>query len=992
MSSADLATTAGPSTVNMLGTKCAYSAVELERDTGPVGDTHPTLPTTPKATNSSQTVAKLLRGQEEEWAAVATKEGPLRLLDLPVVVLKEIVREVTSTNDLCALALTHPALHDLAIPYIYSRFDIVWPDTLAVTDTRTGVDALTYGLATLVMAQDVFGEAVSQQTFNHSLHRCSHCGKLDRCQHNQQRPQLGRKFRRGNNFAQHTRKFSLGNGPADWVQEYLITKESGKMLGTLVALAVGRMRNLEQFVWDMPTGVLRDVWAALASLGNRDDGQPCRLEKVWVRWHNNSDAQGETPSPNLLSALSPSGHPLPLFQIPAYPRVEFPTFSHLPSLKSLTVLDIDELSYVEEMSILIDRSRETLRELRIGLAHHAQGHSWATISSSKTDTLEPFASRSHGILGVLLAKIIEKIELPADPTFGLSVHSSRPSTMDGGIQHSSPCPVNRSKACRRSETVQRELRAAVASFTSLASLDQTSIGTMKHKTSEMNVPDITSALAKTMIEDTIKEFAELNANREPPEQMDVKNHLPSPPVDVPSDGTRTPVAEISDPQKQISLPTECEKRYAHQSMKLQLETLAFERVHISVPVLSRSIDWTKLTSITILRCNHHEQLWRALRKQFAPYVPVFSSSTNSRSKSTGYSSSKQFSSSRLSIPSENFPLQIKKLQADAVSSQLISFIKETLAPDSLEWLFLQEGRPYRSSVTIENIYKGAIRRHRGSLQKLLIDSEDRTEEGQPVPNNHWRRWTFNREILTFVTSGKMPHLRELGMSIEYKDWHFFLRRLPLAPQLRSLYIPYLADHVHGSSLDSRELALQVLDIVFLSPKIELCYLGIQTKCFEVLEFFGDESSKSGSSSHDFGGNFDDTNQTGRDGGGGGMGHDSESESDTAPHPHHGHTHHRAHHHNATISDTDSASLSPYASVSSDNEDDSCSQSSSASASPTASGNENSASESEQTRQQRKRKAKEKRSKRKKKEIHFKLREILFYDDKISIFKARHGKI
>ena len=55
------------------------------------------------------------------------------------------------------------------------------------------------------------------------------------------------------------------------------------------------------------------------------------------------------------------------------------------------------------------------------------------------------------------------------------------------------------------------------------------------------------------------------------------------------------------------------------------------------------------------------------------------------------------------------------------------------------------------------------------------------------------------------------------------------------PQLRSVYIPHLADHVHGAHVDPRELALQVVDIVALRPEIELCYLGIANKCFEILE-------------------------------------------------------------------------------------------------------------------------------------------------------------
>lgn len=44
--------------------------------------------------DSNSRLAKLLQGKEKEWAAVAEKQGPLQLLDLPVDILKEIVKEV----------------------------------------------------------------------------------------------------------------------------------------------------------------------------------------------------------------------------------------------------------------------------------------------------------------------------------------------------------------------------------------------------------------------------------------------------------------------------------------------------------------------------------------------------------------------------------------------------------------------------------------------------------------------------------------------------------------------------------------------------------------------------------------------------------------------------------------------------------------------------------------------------------------------------------
>ena len=210
------------------------------------------------------------------------------------------------------------------------------------------------------------------------------------------------------------------------------------------------------------------------------------------------------------------------------------------------------------------------------------------------------------------------------------------------------------------------------------------------------------------------------------------------------------------------------------------------------------------------------------------------------------------------------------------------------------------------------------------MKKLLVESEDKSEEGPP---HAWRRWIFNREILSFITSGQMPSLRELGMAIDYKDWHFFLQRLPHAAQLRSLFIPYVADHVHGRS-DSRELGMQVLDIVALRPELELCYLGIQSKCFEILEYLSGRRPSP-----------DDTSATG-------AGDSGASDDEDGGHPHaaaaqpdnHG-------------DDSDSEAASSRGGET-DTEDDHIMQ---------------------RTRQ-------------------FKLREILFYDDKVSIFKARHGKL
>lgn len=40
-------------------------------------------------------ISSLLKDKEQEWTAVMERKGPLRLLDLPMDVLKEIVKEVS---------------------------------------------------------------------------------------------------------------------------------------------------------------------------------------------------------------------------------------------------------------------------------------------------------------------------------------------------------------------------------------------------------------------------------------------------------------------------------------------------------------------------------------------------------------------------------------------------------------------------------------------------------------------------------------------------------------------------------------------------------------------------------------------------------------------------------------------------------------------------------------------------------------------------------
>ncbi len=535
----------------------------------------------------------------------------------------------------------------------------------------------------------------------------------------------------------------------------MITKEGGKMLGTLVALAIARMVNLETFVWDMPTGVLRDVWLALSSLAYRSDGDECRLDRLWIRWHDNTiDAPVPPPAPPMIlnnqnlppppNTTHPSGlgtvqppivvpQHYPPSSLSALDRVEHPTFSAIPALKSLSVLDIDELPYLDEMSILIARSQKKLRELRVGIAPHAQQRDWVTVwegdglqqvdySTSTTAASSISEKRLGGVLGILVGRI----------------HNIRHS------EEVSPQKPSNVTAAERSTEAINVKAAGSNNLPSIASL------TLHNREGEHGFEDFSNTLDDNIVPEELGPLQESESLG-----ADLVTPLTSP-AKTPS----KPILPMPTAQND-SLISNNEALDSPESLlvgKLKLEVLELERVPLSVPVLRKAVDWSALTTLTLLHCSNHEQLWKVLRRTYTPRSTYSSSPSSSKAYKASYS-----------LRSE-YQLNLKRIHTNTVSPSLISFLKETLAPNSLEVLFLQEGRSYASTVTVDAIYRGPMRRHRASLKKLMIDSGEKGPDGHTTTSSRWRRWMLNREILSFITSGRMNSLRELAVSIDYKDW------------------------------------------------------------------------------------------------------------------------------------------------------------------------------------------------------------------------------
>ena len=223
----------------------------------------------------------------------------------------------------------------------------------------------------------------------------------------------------------------------------------------------------------------------------------------------------------------------------------------------------------------------------------------------------------------------------------------------------------------------------------------------------------------------------------------------------------------------------------------------------------------------------------------------------------------------------------------------------------------------------------------------------------------------NRDVLNFITSGRMSSLRELSIAVDYKDWvrtgsyyffvrinanteqHHFLQRLPQIPHLRSLNIPFIADHV-TPSFDPRELALQVVDVIVLRPEVELCYMGVSHKCFEILE----------NRPHDDGHGSADTHSSLANGGPGGAITDDDEASDEDGSDDEEEDDDEDDDNGTTIApqidpDETESEISDHYDSDTDSYD----------------GSEDGRSK-----------------------VRLRLREILFYDDKVAIFKARHGRL
>jgi len=688
------------------------------------------------------------------------------------------------------------------VPYIYRRFDIVWPKD---TSEPSKIDALTYGLATLTKASEIFGETP---------------GALTQAEGNNATTIVKRargRFRRGNNYAHFVRKFSIGYGPHGFVMEYM-KQETYKMLGTLVSLAVPRMRVLDSFIWDFPVIVIGDVWESLACLEEISPEGKCILDTVWLRFHQNNEIH---PKPTT------TGRTLNIInQSKALERVIHPSLSLCPPVKSLTVLDIDELQYVDEMAALIGKNPEKLRELRVGICECSVKDDWAAVwhggASNQIDKKDPTKSsqtiggkRRGGILGILVGMFFDLKKLDTE-----TVPAAEPAS---AVQHDTEEQEENSQA---SEDDQAIAAAVTEGLEEVTDVPSTAAAKSSDEEAETNpvVPStdgtpVPSVEVPPTVDNGLVHTVDID---QPPRitTLAINTRIAHPNNLVPQISMQSPGGHIMPADK-----VESKKADSGQT-RLALTTLALEKVKLSVLVLQHAFDWTRLTSLTLLDCVNYDQLWNMLWTEFKSDITTPGPRTPRPGKS------------RRSInpykPSSR--LRLTEIRTNTVSHAMVRFLNECLLPDTLESVCLQHHMASIPDIKGEVLFNVIVKRHRDSLKKLSIDSSrhkgSREDERR---SKQWKCWAFSAEQLRFITSGKVPKLTDLCCSIEHeKNWQAFYRALPNIPKLKTLYVPQYCSHY---TLDPppRFLAKDLEAARTFNKDMQLTFVALSDKCYEIEE-------------------------------------------------------------------------------------------------------------------------------------------------------------
>ncbi|EGY13872.1 uncharacterized protein VDAG_00554 [Verticillium dahliae VdLs.17] len=778
---------------------------------------------------------------------------PPGFLDLPIEA-RNLIFNHCSQADLICLALVSKHFRDLAAAQLYRIFHIVFPDEEDPASDSL-IDSLAGGLDTF---------ATSDYNYARWLRDIS----LD--------------------------TLSAGEKAESAYKPYLYSTSCGKFLNTLLLITLRKAKSLERFQWNIRVELSRPVYQALHQITTlkhlhlRLQAGPSLFEPPPPLpypipttpqpnppvndWHPITFSIPLPPPPpiglgtGLVSlpyastpVLPPPMPPAPKVHAPKTKRKPLPanepaTLSGFQKLRSLAVLDIDNLELVSEIKKCVQSSFLTLNKLKLSFSPSLANQSRKPNPNLDHDEDDP--DDEFHIVPMGPGQHWDDAAAPVK-AFRAQEERKRQDEVLAGVFGIEPAWIDKTQKKMKDRKLKhdpketrsgaeifmerlKEVSAKLVAGTEGTEPDdlesREAVLTMIQEAAEKYLQSneakaATETAAKTEKDhSTTKPSDEVSTASKPakpkfkeasPEDIDVEEPIPdeaddntetnsapekaAPPSAPPATAnvtpssstyTRSPDApqvsstriretrgkDSTTPQKKINDDPTTMSDYIRSTRGASLHSFSVHLIPVKASVLKASLDLRVLKRLTLLNVGPQTSIWSMLSKE-----------------------------NKIS------PLPLRKIFTDNVSMAFLTCVAQL--EEVTELFMLERAENYRpesfapkTSVNMNNIRRLVLRRHIGTLKRLMIKND---------VDSSWD--AEEKTVLLMCNRGKQ--LEELAVGMGIRAMHTFLQHFPGLPKLRALNV------VHFRSEDTcpwvmRETRRFLIDNLSHHPELVLEWISI----------------------------------------------------------------------------------------------------------------------------------------------------------------------
>ncbi|KAJ4389777.1 hypothetical protein N0V93_007249 [Gnomoniopsis smithogilvyi] len=221
--------------------------------------------------------------------------------------------------------------------------------------------------------------------------------------------------------------------------------------------------------------------------------------------------------------------------------------------------------------------------------------------------------------------------------------------------------------------------------------------------------------------------------------------------------------------------------YTRSTRGLSLHTLSIHLIPVKASVLSRAVDLRCLKKLTLLNVGNQAPIWALLAKE-----------------------------------NKAQPLPLRHIFTDNVSVVFLTLVSQLSELNELYMLersekYKPEAFAPKSTVTIDQIRRFALRKHQNSLKRLMIK------------NQNDMTWDLDTKTTLLLTRFKV--LEELAISMSIREIHTLLQQIHLMANLRALHIVNLRND-DTCVWVMRETKRFIIDNLSHFPELKLEWLAI----------------------------------------------------------------------------------------------------------------------------------------------------------------------